>query len=91
MTKRARRTHSPAFKAKVAAEDIRFPNGLATSGDGGTLYLAETFGRRVTAFDLAFDGCLSRRRIHAELVGGPDGLCLDSQDNLWVALLWDNA
>ena len=75
---------------RVAAEDVRFPNGLAISDDGERLYLAETFGRRVSAFELSGDGQLSGRRVHAQLTGRPDGLCLDTEGCLWVALLWDN-
>lgn len=41
-----------------AAADIRFPNGIAVTPDGRTLYLAETLGRRVTAFDMAVDSAL---------------------------------
>lgn len=74
----------------VAAEDVRFPNGLAISGDGERLYLAETFGSCISAFDLSPEGRLHGRRLHAQLSGRPDGLCLDAEDNLWVALLWDN-
>ena len=74
--------------ARVAAEDIRFPNGIAITPDGGTLFLAETFGDRVTAFDVGEDGSLSGRRVHAELESSPDGLCLDAEGHLWVPLLF---
>jgi sugar lactone lactonase YvrE len=74
--------------ATVAAADIEFPNGMAISPDGSTLFLAETFGRRITAFDMAVGGRLERRRVHASLTERPDGLCLDAAGALWVPLLW---
>ena len=73
---------------RVAADDIRFPNGIAITPDGTTLFLAETFGERITAFDVAPDGSLTRRRVHAELESAPDGLCLDADGHLWVPLLF---
>lgn len=72
--------------AAVACEDLVFPNGLALSPDGRTLYVAETFARRITRFEVAPDGSLSGRAVHAELDGIPDGLCLDERGRLWVAL-----
>jgi len=74
--------------ATVAAADVEFPNGMAIGADGATLFLAETFGRRVTAFDMAPGGRLTRRRVHASLSERPDGLCLDAEGALWVPLLW---
>lgn len=74
--------------ATVAAADVEFPNGMAISADGATLYLAETFGRRITAFDVVPGGRLERRRLRASLTERPDGLCLDVAGALWVPLLW---
>ena len=53
--------------ARVAAENIQFPNGVAITTDEKTLYLAETFGNRITVFDIGADGALSNRRVHATL------------------------
>lgn len=73
--------------ARIAASDIGFPNGIAITPEGGTLYLAETLGECITAFDIGEDGTLGRRRRHADLESSPDGLCLDSEGHLWVPLL----
>ena len=73
--------------ARIAASDVRFPNGIAISPDGTTLYLAETFGDCITAFDIGEDGTLRNRRRHADLESSPDGLCLDADGHLWVPLL----
>lgn len=69
-----------------AAEDVIFPNGMALTPDGETLIVAETHAHRLSSFDVAPDGRLSRRRIFAELPGSyPDGLCLDAEGAIWVA------
>ena len=42
------------------------PTGLGWLPDGRMLIVAETFGRRLTAFDVASDATLSHRRIFAD-------------------------
>ncbi|MGE0298279.1 SMP-30/gluconolactonase/LRE family protein [Pseudonocardia sp.] len=51
----------PDGTVTVAAPDVYFPNG-ATFLPDGTLVLSETFGNRVSAFDVGPDGQLSGRR-----------------------------
>ena len=59
---------------------------MAVTYDGRTLVLAESYGRCLTAFDLAPDGSLSNRRIWAHLGdGAPDGICLDADGAVWYA------
>ena len=83
-----------------AASGLWFPNGMALTPDG-VLLVAETFGNRVSAFDVAADGALGERRTWAEfgplpdsadleevipaLTVAPDGACLDAEGGLWVA------
>jgi sugar lactone lactonase YvrE len=63
-----------------------FPNGVVLVPGERTLIVAETFGRRLTAFDIAPDSTLSRRRVFAELPDrAPDGICLDRDGAVWVA------
>ena len=73
-------------EAAVAASDLRFPNGTVITPDGGTLIVAESFGRRLTAFDVAADGSLANRRLWADLGVPPDGICLDTAGCVWVAV-----
>jgi sugar lactone lactonase YvrE len=43
-------------------------------------------GSRLTAFDVAADGSLSRRRVFAQLERTiPDGICLDREGAIWLA------
>jgi sugar lactone lactonase YvrE len=76
----------PAGRVEVAADDLSFPNGMVISSDRKTLIVAETLAGQLTAFDIADDGALSRRRVYATLDGAaPDGICLDSDGGVWVA------
>ena len=74
---------TPEGAARQVADGIEFPNGMAVTPDNGTLIVAESFARRLTAFDIATDGSLSNRRVWADGVG-PDGICLDSEGALWA-------
>lgn len=82
------------------ADELWFPNGSVITDDG-VLLVDETFGNRVTAFDLAPDGGLTNRRVWAQfgplpsttrladalpqLVVAPDGCSLDAEGALWIA------
>ena len=54
-------THTGATLARVdpdgsihaAADGLMFPNGTVITPDGRTMIVAESFGRRLTAFDIA--------------------------------------
>ena len=39
--------------ARIAAEDVMFPNGAVIADDGRTFYLCETFADRITRFEIA--------------------------------------
>ncbi len=70
----------------AVAAGLRFPNGTVITPDGGTLVVAETLGRRLTAFDIGIDGTLTNRRTWADLgKAAPDGICLDAEGAVWVA------
>jgi sugar lactone lactonase YvrE len=77
----------PDGAVRTAATDMHFPNGTVLTPDGRTLIVAESYGQRLTAFDVAQDGSLSRRRVWAPFAGkvGPDGICLDEEGAIWIA------
>jgi sugar lactone lactonase YvrE len=81
---------APGREPEVAAEDMHLPNGCAISPDGATLYVAETFAHRITRFAIDDDGRLADRQVHAELPSRPDGLCLDAEEHVWVAMVEDS-
>jgi sugar lactone lactonase YvrE len=76
----------PEGQTRVVADDLLFPNGTVITPDGRTLIIGETYGARLTAFDIAVDGSLSGRRVWAVLdKAAPDGICLDAEGAIWLA------
>jgi sugar lactone lactonase YvrE len=77
----------PDGGARVAAGELMFPNGMVITPDEQTLIVAESFATRLTAFDIARDGSLSKRRVFAQLAEGvvPDGIALDAEGAVWTA------
>ncbi|XVQ14277.1 SMP-30/gluconolactonase/LRE family protein [Spirillospora sp. CA-255316] len=83
-----------------AARELWFPNGSVITEDG-VLLVNETFGNRITAFDIAGDGALVHRREWARFGDLPtehdlakalgqvsvagDGSTLDAEGALWIA------
>ena len=66
------------------ADGLWFANGIAVTPDNSTLIVAESYGKRLTGFDIAADGSLSNRRVWADLGDGvPDGICLDAEGAVW--------
>ena len=71
---------------RVVADDVGTPNGLAISSDGARLVVAETHRDQLVSFRIGSDGSLDDRQVFAALPGGPDGLCLDDEGAVWVAI-----
>ncbi|HKD68348.1 MAG TPA: SMP-30/gluconolactonase/LRE family protein [Candidatus Binataceae bacterium] len=72
--------------ARVVATDMMFPNGSVIPPGGKTLIVGESMAHRLTEFDIAADGALTKRRVWAELGEGlPDGIALDAEGAIWVA------
>ncbi len=86
---------SPTGELKRIANDIDRPNGIQLSKDEKMLYVANTLGEYVLAYDIGADGLISNRRNFAKLDGwkiedkvwssGADGLAIDDSDRLYVA------
>lgn len=74
---------------RVATREPIRPNGVALAANQQTLFVADTEGQNVRAYDLAPDGSLTRGHIVSDLKapqpGGPDGLKTDEQGNVYVA------
>lgn len=75
--------------ASVAAEGLRFPNGIAILGD--VLVVAETHGTCLSAFDIGPGGRLASRRVWCDLATvlgeayRPDGIWPAPDGSIWVA------
>jgi len=77
---------APDGSVRQLADGIAFPNGMAVTPDNSTLIVAESHGRRLTAFDIAADGSLMNRRVWADAgTGVPDGICIDADGAVWYA------
>jgi len=76
-----------ASRATVVAENLDFPNGMVITPEGRTLIVAESVGRRLTAFTIDEDGALHDRRVFADgLDGPPDGIALDAEGGVWASM-----
>jgi sugar lactone lactonase YvrE len=74
---------TPDGEAREVADGLAFPNGMVVTPDNATLIVAESFARRLTAFDIAADGSLLNRRVWADVTG--DGICIDAEGAVWCS------
>lgn len=83
-------TLEPDGSASVVLPEVTESNGVAWSGDGRRMYYVDSGTQDVTVFDYDLtDGTVSNGRTLfsiAEEDGVPDGLIVDAEDNLWLAL-----
>jgi sugar lactone lactonase YvrE len=72
---------------RQVAEGLAFPNGMAVSADNSTLLVAESYGGKLTGYDIQPDGSLTNARPWAELGenAAPDGICMDAENAAWYA------
>jgi sugar lactone lactonase YvrE len=76
----------PGGEAGPVADELAFPNGMAITADGATLIVAESYGNRLTAFEIGAGGGLGSRRVWAETgTDHPDGICVDADGCVWYA------
>ncbi|MFN0025814.1 MAG: SMP-30/gluconolactonase/LRE family protein [Acidimicrobiales bacterium] len=67
---------------------IEVTNGIGFSPDGSVLYHVDSTSKGIYAHDMAADGSVSNRRHIGRAAferGIPDGMCVDTDGNLWVA------
>jgi sugar lactone lactonase YvrE len=76
----------PDGSARIVANNLATANGIVILPDRQTLITGETHANCLTAFDIERDGRLSNRRIFASLPDSPDGICLDAEGAVWVAV-----
>ena len=86
---------TPSGELQRIAADIERPNGIQLSPDEKVLYVANTAGEHVLAYDIGADGKIGARRDFAKLEGwrktdtgtssGADGLAVDGSGRLYVA------
>lgn len=79
----------PDGSSRLAADGFVFPNSANIIPGTRTLVLGETWGHRMTAFDILPNGDLGNRRVWAELPDDktPDGSCVDLEGGIWISSL----
>jgi sugar lactone lactonase YvrE len=70
--------------ATIVFGDVLHANGVACAPDGSTIYLSDSRRQRIIVFDTQR---ATRREIDLSALGNPDGMALDEQGALWVALV----
>jgi sugar lactone lactonase YvrE len=84
----------PDRQVTVVLEGVTISNGLEWSPDGALAYYVDTPTHQISVFDYDQDRGLTGRRVLVEIpadMGGPDGLCVDEQGGVWVALFGGGA
>jgi hypothetical protein len=84
----------PDLSVVVVLDGVTISNGLDWSPDGSRAYYTDTETYRIDVFDYDAAAGLTRRRRFAEIpsdVGRPDGLTVDAQVGVWVAVDRDGA
>jgi sugar lactone lactonase YvrE len=83
---------APDGTVSCAADNLKSPNGHVLSDDERVLYVAESGGGRLLAFDVQSDGQITGQRVFADLppadglpIAPPDGICLDAEGAIWAA------
>ena len=73
---------------RIAQADTKISNGMAWSGDNGTFYFSDSSEHAVFAYDYDIKtGDICNRRVLFEVENGvPDGMCIDEDDNIWLAV-----
>ncbi|WP_199432354.1 SMP-30/gluconolactonase/LRE family protein [Qaidamihabitans albus] len=78
----------PSGSAERVLSGVTVSNGFAFSPDGGTAYYVDTPTGGIDAFDYDHDRGLTGRRRLVDVAspGQPDGLTVDEEGHLWIAL-----
>jgi sugar lactone lactonase YvrE len=77
----------PDGKASMVLEKVTISNGVGWSPDNTRMYFADTPTGLLDVFDYDLaTGAVTSRRHLVDVDGSPDGLCVDADGCVWVAL-----
>lgn len=76
----------PDGSTTTVLDAVTISNGLEWSPDGSRAYYVDTATDRIDVFDYDRERGLSGRRPFVAALGGPDGLTVDAEGGVWVAL-----
>lgn len=83
---------SPAGTVRRIIENLKLPNGVEVSNDGTTLYVSDSFEKRVYSYPILADGSVNQAEVKiffdpiTENTADPDGMCTDALGNLYFAM-----
>jgi len=81
---------SDTWTTRVALDGLTLPNGLGWSPEGERFYLVDSIPRTLTAYPYdPVNGVLGAGQVlvrFPDVADVPDGLAVDAQGNLWVAI-----
>lgn len=80
---------APDLSVSVAISGVTVSNGLGFTAAGERAFYVDSATHRVDVLDWTADASLQRRAPFVTIdpsVGTPDGLCVDAEDGVWVAL-----
>jgi sugar lactone lactonase YvrE len=79
-------------RARLVVAGLTLSNGIGWSPDGSTMYLVDTTQRIIWAYDYDVErgrvGAGRRWVVCGESEGDPDGLAVDADGCVWVAMHW---
>ncbi len=73
-------------------DNLKLPNGLEVSNDGTTLYVSDSFEKRIYSYPILTDGSVDQGQVkiffdpQTENTADPDGMCTDAAGNLYFAM-----
>jgi sugar lactone lactonase YvrE len=76
----------PDGDVRTVLDAVTVSNGLDWSPDGTLAYYNDTATRQVSVFGYDAQRGLGERRVFAEVDGRPDGLTVDAEAGVWIAI-----
>lgn len=83
---------SPTGTVRRIIDNLKLPNGLEVSNDGATLYVSDSFEKRVYSYPILADGSVDQGEVkiffdpRTDNLADPDGMCTDIEGNLYFAM-----
>ena len=83
---------NPTGGVRRVIDNLKLPNGLEVSNDGATLYVSDSFEKRVYSYPILADGSVDQAQVKiffdpaTDNVADPDGMCCDALGNLYFAM-----
>lgn len=79
------RIHRDGTSESLLGDHLNFPNGLALSSDGRSLYMIESTSAKISRVAINGDGSISTPETYVQVQGMvPDGMAFDKLGNLYV-------